>query len=63
MVHGITPEALVITCQEAICWGNSVKFLSCLIIPDPQTGELQQDGLIFKVYNLLHHKILFVLLI
>ncbi|KAL0121317.1 hypothetical protein PUN28_006683 [Cardiocondyla obscurior] len=47
-VHGISFEALKITCHESICWGNSFKFLSRLVVPDPQTGKLQQDGLIFK---------------
>lgn len=54
-VHGISSEALKITCQEAICWGNSFKSLSCLIMPDSQTGKLQQDGLIFKVHTILSH--------
>ncbi|XP_011268739.2 gamma-tubulin complex component 6 [Camponotus floridanus] len=47
-VHGINSDTLKITCQEAICWGNSFKSLLLLITPDPQTGKLQQDGLIFK---------------
>ncbi|XP_024874610.1 gamma-tubulin complex component 6 [Temnothorax curvispinosus] len=47
-VHGISSEALGITCQEAVCWGNSFRSLSRLVVPDPQTGKLQQDGLIFK---------------
>ncbi|EFN74872.1 Gamma-tubulin complex component 6 [Camponotus floridanus] len=47
-VHGINSDPLKITCQEAICWGNSFKSLLLLITPDPQTGKLQQDGLIFK---------------
>ncbi|KYM86064.1 Gamma-tubulin complex component 6 [Atta colombica] len=47
-VHGISFESLKITCQEAISWGNSFKCLSCLVMPDPQTGKLQQHGLIFK---------------
>lgn len=50
-VHGINSETLKITCQEAICWGNSFKSLLLLVTPDPQTGKLQQNGLIFKVYN------------
>lgn len=54
-VHGISSEALKITCQEAICWGNSFRSLSRLIMPDPQTGKLQQDGLIFKVHTILSH--------
>jgi len=49
-VHGISFESLKITCQEAISWGNSFKCLSCLVMPDPQTGKLQQHGLIFKVH-------------
>lgn len=48
-MHGINSERLKITCEEAICWGNSFKSLSLLVTPDPQTGKLQQDGLIFKV--------------
>ncbi|XP_029173958.1 gamma-tubulin complex component 6 [Nylanderia fulva] len=47
-VYGINSERLKITCEEAICWGNSFKSLSLLVMPDPQTGKLQQDGLIFK---------------
>lgn len=47
-VHGINSDTLKITCQEAICWGNSFKSLLLLVTPDPQTGKLQQDGLIFK---------------
>ncbi|KAL6442001.1 hypothetical protein ACFW04_002385 [Cataglyphis niger] len=47
-VHGINSDTLKITCQEAICWGNSFKALLLLVTPDPQTGKLQQDGLIFK---------------
>ncbi|KYQ53301.1 Gamma-tubulin complex component 6 [Trachymyrmex zeteki] len=47
-VHGISFESLKNTCQEAISWGNSFKFLSRLVVPDPQTGKLQQHGLIFK---------------
>ncbi|CAL1683093.1 unnamed protein product [Lasius platythorax] len=47
-VHGINSETLKITCQEAICWGNSFKSLLLLVTPDPQTGKLQQNGLIFK---------------
>ncbi|KYN13049.1 Gamma-tubulin complex component 6 [Trachymyrmex cornetzi] len=47
-VHGINFESLKITCQEAISWGNSFKCLSRLVMPDPQTGKLQQHGLIFK---------------
>ncbi|XP_029672354.1 gamma-tubulin complex component 6 [Formica exsecta] len=47
-VHGISSDTLKITCQEAICWGNSFKSLLLLVTPDPQTGKLQQDGLIFK---------------
>lgn len=50
-VHGISSQALMITCQEAICWGDSFKSLSELVTPNPQTGKLQQDGLIFKVHN------------
>lgn len=52
-VHGINSDTLKITCQEAICWGNSFKALLLLITPDPQTGKLQQDGLIFKVHIFL----------
>lgn len=52
-VHGISFEALRITCQEAICWGNSFRSLSHLVTPDPQTGKLQQNGLIFKVHTIL----------
>ncbi|XP_018401995.1 PREDICTED: gamma-tubulin complex component 6 [Cyphomyrmex costatus] len=48
IVHGISFESLKVTCQEAFCWGNSFKSLSHLITPDPQTGKLQQNGLIFK---------------
>jgi len=48
-VYGVSSEALRVTCQEAVCWGNSFKSLSCLVMADPQTGKLQQDGLIFKV--------------
>ncbi|XP_070163267.1 gamma-tubulin complex component 6 isoform X2 [Polyergus mexicanus] len=47
-VHGISSDTLKITCQEAICWGNSFKSLLLLVTPDPQTGKLQQDGRIFK---------------
>ncbi|XP_036148295.1 gamma-tubulin complex component 6 isoform X2 [Monomorium pharaonis] len=47
-VHGISFEALQIICREAICWGNSFRSLSHLVTPDPQTGKLQQNGLIFK---------------
>ncbi|XP_032673077.1 gamma-tubulin complex component 6 isoform X2 [Odontomachus brunneus] len=47
-VLGISSESLMITCREAINWGNSFKSLSRLVTPDPQTGKLQQDGLIFK---------------
>lgn len=50
-VHGINSEVLKITCREAICWGNSFRSLSWLVMPDPQTGKLQQNGLIFKVHN------------
>lgn len=48
-VHGIGSEMLRSTCLEAVYWGNSFWFLSRLVTPDPQTGKLQQDGLIFKV--------------
>lgn len=48
IVHGISSETLRITCREAICWGNSFRSLSHLVMPDPQTGKLQQNGLIFK---------------
>lgn len=48
-MQGISSESLMITCQEAINWGNSFKSLSRLVTLDPQTGKLQQDGLIFKV--------------
>lgn len=48
-VQGISSESLMITCREAVGWGNSFKSLSRLVTPDPQTGKLQQDGLIFKV--------------
>lgn len=47
-VHGISSESLRIGCKEAICWGNSFRSLSHLVVPDPQTGKLQQNGLIFK---------------
>ncbi|XP_011881953.1 PREDICTED: gamma-tubulin complex component 6 [Vollenhovia emeryi] len=47
-VHGIGFEALRITCQEAVRWGNSFRSLTQLVVPDPQTGKLQQNGLIFK---------------
>ncbi|XP_012218364.1 gamma-tubulin complex component 6 [Linepithema humile] len=47
-VRGISSEALNVTCQEVICWGNSFKSLLSLVTPDPQTGKLQQDGVIFK---------------
>ncbi|KAG5328838.1 GCP6 protein, partial [Acromyrmex heyeri] len=47
-VHGISFKSLKMTCQEAISWGNSFKCLSHLVMPDPQTGKLQQHGLIFK---------------
>lgn len=47
-VHGIGSEMLRSTCLEAVYWGNSFWFLSRLVTPDPQTGKLQQDGLIFK---------------
>ncbi|KAG5310787.1 GCP6 protein, partial [Acromyrmex insinuator] len=47
-VHGISFKSLKMTCQEAISWGNSFKCLSRLVMPDPQTGKLQQHGLIFK---------------
>jgi len=48
-MHGISFDSLKITCKEVICWGNSFKSLSRLVMPDLQTGKLQQDGLIFKV--------------
>lgn len=54
-VHGISFEALKITCQDAICWGNSFRSLSHLVMPDPQTGKLQQDGVIFKVHIIFSH--------
>ncbi|XP_072760196.1 uncharacterized protein Grip163 [Anoplolepis gracilipes] len=47
-VHGISSDTLKMTCQEVICWGNSFKSLLLLVTPDPQTGKLRQDGLIFK---------------
>lgn len=50
-VQGISSESLTIACREAVCWGNSFKSLSRLVTPDPQTGKLQQDGLIFKVIS------------
>lgn len=50
-MRDVSPEALDATCQEVICWGNSFKSLLSLVTPDPQTGKLKQDGLIFKVHN------------
>ncbi|EFN83778.1 gamma-tubulin complex component 6 isoform X2 [Harpegnathos saltator] len=47
-VPGISPGSLTIACREAVGWGNSIKSLSRLVASDPQTGRLQQDGLIFK---------------
>ncbi|XP_020292162.1 gamma-tubulin complex component 6 [Pseudomyrmex gracilis] len=47
-VRDISSDALRITCREVICWGNSFKSLSRFVTTDPQTGKLQQDGLIFK---------------
>jgi len=52
-MQGISSESLKITCKEVICWGNSFKSLSRLVMPDLQTGKLQQDGLIFKVRAIL----------
>jgi len=52
-MHGISSESLKITCKEVICWGNSFKSLSRFVMPDLQTGKLQQDGLIFKVHTIL----------
>jgi len=52
-MHGISSESLKITCKEVICWGNSFKSLSHLVMPNLQTGKLQQDGLIFKVRTIL----------
>ncbi|XP_014477340.1 PREDICTED: gamma-tubulin complex component 6 [Dinoponera quadriceps] len=47
-VQGVSTESLTIACREAVCWGNSFKSLSRLVMADPQTGKLQQDGLIFR---------------
>lgn len=52
-VHGVNSDILKVTCHEAICWGSSFKSLLLLVTPDPQTGKLRQDGLIFKVYIFL----------
>jgi len=50
-VYGISSEMLRTTCLEAIQWGDSFWFLSRLVTPDPQSGKLRQNGLIFKVYT------------
>ncbi|EZA61700.1 Gamma-tubulin complex component [Ooceraea biroi] len=47
-VRGVNSETLRATCVQAIQWGNNFWSLSRLVTPDPQTGKLQQDGLIFK---------------
>jgi len=49
-VYGISSEMLRTNCLEAIHWGDSFWFLSRLVMPDPQTSKLRQNGLIFKVY-------------
>ncbi|XP_012273523.1 gamma-tubulin complex component 6 [Orussus abietinus] len=58
----IGDDVLKHVCEEAIYWGNAYKNLTGLITPDPQTGKLQQEGLIFKAMSntirevLMHHQ-------
>ncbi|XP_066603234.1 uncharacterized protein Grip163 isoform X2 [Prorops nasuta] len=47
-IPGMTAKSLAGICQEAIDWGNSYKYLSTLVSPDPPTGKLQRKGPIFK---------------
>ncbi|XP_058794937.1 gamma-tubulin complex component 6 isoform X1 [Phymastichus coffea] len=47
-IHGIHCITLENLCQDIIRWGTCFRNLSDMIVPDPQTGKLQVDGLIFE---------------
>ncbi|XP_015514686.2 gamma-tubulin complex component 6 [Neodiprion lecontei] len=47
-VPGLSIESLKDVCAPVTHWGNCFKALSVLTASHPQTGELQQKGLIFK---------------
>ncbi|XP_043279074.1 gamma-tubulin complex component 6 [Venturia canescens] len=47
-VKGLSVKALKSACQEIIHWGECYKSLCKLVQPDPHTGKMQQEGLIFR---------------
>ncbi|XP_014222497.1 gamma-tubulin complex component 6 [Trichogramma pretiosum] len=47
-IHGISSSTLENMCYEVTFWGTCFKNLSDMVTPDPETGKLQIEGLIFK---------------
>ena len=49
-LRSISPESLENVCYQIIHWGSCFRALTNLVTPDPYTGKLQIEGLIFKVH-------------
>lgn len=56
-ITGIHCTSLENLCQDILRWGTCFRNLSDMIVPNPKTGKLQVDGLIFEVRYFLNYQI------